>query len=542
MEILELSLHSSNQLVNDLMNNQLHIPAFFDYDICNKQSFKERATDLKNRSFQREELSAYLMQYATRFSNQNKKTIANIEKLKDPNSVVVIGGQQAGLLTGPLYTIHKILSIVVFAKEQEEELGIPVIPVFWIAGEDHDFAEINHIFASKNKIPKKIAIKDSPLKKQSVSDMLLNQRKVLEWLDDVFVQFGETDHTNSLIDNLKNYVKKSTTYVEFFEYIIMDLFKHEGLVLINSGDPKLRELEKQCFHAIINQNERIYEAVTAQQEMMRDKQYRPIIEMGKNSANLFYHHDGERFLMERKGENEFLVPEIGLTLTKEELHHLIESYPEKLSNNVVTRPLMQEYLFPTLAFFAGPGEVTYWAELKQAFSIMEIKMPPVLPRLMITFLERSIERNLNEAQLSLETVLKNGINQAVTDYLAAATPVNIDPLISNAKQEIAKIHKELLEEAIKIDKSMQPMLEKNGMFILQQLDFFNRNVEKRVKQIHEIQLTKFKEIELSLLPNLVPQERMWNVFYYLNKFGPNFVEELLNLSYSFNGKHKIVKI
>lgn len=542
MEILELSLRSSNQFMNDLTEQKLKNEAFFDYNIHSKEVFQNRAADLKNRSFQREEISAYLKQYAKRFSENHEKTLENIERLKHPDSVVVIGGQQAGLLTGPLYTIHKIISIIVLARKEEKELGIPVIPVFWIAGEDHDFAEINHVYSAKNKVPKKIAIKDSPLKKQSVSDLQLNQQKTLEWIEQVFETFGETDHSNKLLDQLTNCLHQSKTYVEFFEHVIMNLFKNEGLVLVNSGDPELRQLEKSCFQLILDHNNSLYDAVKTQQQEMRSQNYRPIIEMPENSANLFYHHEGERFLLERKNNEEFVISDIGLSLSRAQLNDLIETNPQKLSNNVVTRPLMQEYLFPTLAFIAGPGEVTYWAELKRVFSIMEMKMPPVLPRLTITFLERSIERNIAETNLSLEDILHNGVEKSIEAFLKDVSPVDMNPLVEAAKKQVSEIHENLIEAALMVDKSLEPLLKKNGVFIQEQLDFLNRSVEKRKKQQHEVQLLKFKSIELSLVPNLHPQERMWNVYYYLNKFGPDFVGELLNLSYSFNGKHKIVKI
>ncbi|MGM7720264.1 bacillithiol biosynthesis cysteine-adding enzyme BshC [Metabacillus sp. Hm71] len=542
MEIFELSLRSSNQFMNDFNEQKLKQDKFFDYNIHTNEVFQHRAADLKNRSFQREELSAYLKRYAKRFSGNLEKTLENIERLKHPESVVVIGGQQAGLLTGPLYTIHKIISILVLAKNEEKKLGIPVIPVFWIAGEDHDFAEINHVFAAKNHLPKKMAIKDSPLKKQPVSDLPLNKQKTVEWIEQVFEAFGETDHSNHLLEQLISMIQNSATYVEFFEHAIMELFKHEGLVLVNSGDPGLRQLEKACFLSIVDQNRSLYDAVKIQQEEMHAHHYRSIIEMPENSANLFYHHEGERFLIERKNDEEFFVSEIGLSLSKAELIDLINTYPQKLSNNVVTRPIMQEHLFPTLAFIAGPGEVTYWAELKRVFSIMEIKMPPVLPRLTITLLERSIERNMTEANISLEDVLQNGVGKLIDDFLQSVSPVDMTPLVEEAKQKISGIHEGLIESALKIDKSLEPLLKKNGLFIQEQLDFLHRTVEKRKQQQHEVQISKFKAMELSLLPNLQPQERIWNIYYYLNKFGPEFVGELLNLSYSFNGKHKIVKI
>ncbi|HZH58714.1 MAG TPA: bacillithiol biosynthesis cysteine-adding enzyme BshC [Metabacillus sp.] len=542
MEIVELSLRSSNQLVNDLNDQNLNNELFFDYNIHSPEVYHSRAAELKNRSFQREELSAYLRDYTNRCLNQNEKTLENIERLKDPNSLVVIGGQQAGLLTGPLYTIHKIISIIKLAKGEEKQLGVPVIPVFWIAGEDHDFAEINHIFIKKNKMAKKLAIKDYPLKKQSVADQPINHQKTIEWVEQVFEAYGETDYSNHLIGSMKECIEQSNTYVDFFEKLILTLFGQTGLVLINSGDPQLKSLEKACFRSIVDRNEEIFYAVQSQQLEMKHNQYRPIIEMADQSANFFYHHNGERFLVERRENDEFHISDIGLSLSKAELVDLIETSPKKFSNNVVTRPIMQEYLFPTLAFIAGPGEVTYWAELKKVFSLFEMKMPPVLPRLQMTFVERAIERNIDETGVSIEEVLYEGVEKAIERFLQKETPIDMNPLIEKAKNNISEIHSSLIDAALQIDPSLKPLLKKNGEFIQGHLDFFSKTVEKRKRQQHEVLLSKFHSIELELKPGLHPQERVWNIYYYLNKFGPEFVGELLNLSYSFNGKHKIVKI
>ncbi|MGX1194056.1 bacillithiol biosynthesis protein BshC [Metabacillus sp. SLBN-84] len=134
MEITDLSLRHSNRLVEDLISGRLNTEDYFDYSITDDTVYEKRVKDLKNRTFAREELSSYLLSYHQKHFQDKEPVIRNIERLKDPESLVVVGGQQAGLLTGPLYTIHKIISILVLAEQQEAKLSVPVIPVFWVAG------------------------------------------------------------------------------------------------------------------------------------------------------------------------------------------------------------------------------------------------------------------------------------------------------------------------------------------------------------------------------------------------------------------------
>lgn len=170
------------------------------------------------------------------------------------------------------------------------------------------------------------------------------------------------------------------------------MFEQDGLILLNSGDPGIRALEARFFRQLLNRNDELTDSVKRQQEFMQQLGYTPIIEGAAQHANLFYEHDGERFLIEKEN-GAFFIKELHLQWSEAELCDLICQKPEAFSNNVVTRPLMQEYLLPTLAFIAGPGEINYWGELKGAFQVMGYKMPPVIPRLQVTFLERHIEKS-----------------------------------------------------------------------------------------------------------------------------------------------------
>ncbi|MRX53556.1 bacillithiol biosynthesis cysteine-adding enzyme BshC [Bacillus idriensis] len=542
MEITELSLRHTNRLVEDLVHARLNTVDYFDYQITNNDVYEKRMNDLKNRTFAREELSDYLLSYHRKHFPENHAVTENIERLKQPDSLVVVGGQQAGLLTGPLYTIHKIISILVLSKQQEAKLSVPVIPIFWVAGEDHDFAEINHLFVSQNQVIKKKAIKHTQSEKIPVFHKELDQKECWNWICSVFETFGETDYSNTLMESLKQTLSTSKTYTQFFEKLTYEMFSEYGLVIMNSADPDLRKMESPFFQQFIRKNEEMSEALEAQQEFMSSAGYQPIIVTEKTSANLFYHHENhERSLLHRSKDKTYSV-EDKLTFTEEELRHLAEQCPERLSNNVVTRPLMQECMLPTLAFIAGPGELTYWAELKKVFQVMDLKMPPVVPRLNITILERSIETDMMDVEIGIEDVFTRGVEKAREEWVSKREPSRMSPKIEDTKKQFEQIHRELRESALTIDKSLEPFLMKNAYFIQAQLDLLNSHIDKKIQQKHRVEMEKFTRIGKSLKPNDGFQERTWNIYYYLNKYGPNFLDEIVQLRYSFNNHHKIVKI
>ncbi|MCY9374914.1 bacillithiol biosynthesis cysteine-adding enzyme BshC [Bacillus sp. T17B1] len=539
MQLTELSIKNQNVFVQHYIDGKEDMSSFFDYSIHNKDMWGERLKDLSSRFFAREELAAYLSSYHNKFGSSAMQSA--IEKLKDPSSAAVVGGQQAGLLTGPLYTIHKIISIIVLAKEQEKQLQVPVIPIFWVAGEDHDLDEINFVHTSEENGPVKKKLPQSYWKKSSAASTSLDQEKCAEWIDDVFAAFEETDHTNALLDNVKRCLRESVTFTDFFELLIADLFQEEGLVLLNSGDPGIKKLETAMFQKILRENDELARAVSDQQAFMREAGYKPIIESGKEQANLFYEYEEERFLIE-KDNGHFVVNELDLTWTMDELYTHMEEHPERFSNNVVTRPLMQEYLIPTLAFIAGPGEINYWGELKQAFAVMGFKMPPVMPRMNITILERHIEKKLLERNISLQDAIERGTENQRETYFEHQIPEEFTAVMDEAKSQIEAIHKAVRQEALKVDQSMEPLLLKNATFIQDQLQFLERTVTKRIEEKEGYVLKDYERIQNSIKPLLAPQERIWNIMYYLNRYGPKFFTSFKNLPFSFQNQHQVVKL
>ncbi|MDM5297817.1 bacillithiol biosynthesis cysteine-adding enzyme BshC [Bacillus pumilus] len=539
MQLTELSIRSQNLFIRDYIEEKKEMTAFFDYDIHSEHTWKKRYDDLMERSFPREALADYLSAYHAKFESATMNE--NIEKIRDERSVMIVGGQQAGLLTGPLYTIHKIISIIQFAKEKESALGVPVIPVFWVAGEDHDVDEINMVFTSGEKGPVKQKLSLHHVKKTAAKRTPLDQEKTEKWLRHVFSTYEETAYTNELLEKLLRCLRKSQTFTDFFEWIVFDLFEEDGLLLFNSGDLGVKPLERTLFKQIVETNDEVTHRLNETQRAMKQAGYQPIIEAGELQANLFYEYDEERFLIE-KDQHQFSVSEVGLTWTKEALLQEVEEHPERFSNNVVTRPVMQETLLPTLAFMAGHGEVNYWGELKGIFEHFHLKMAPVLPRLHMTILERHIEKKLPVREMSLEEVLTNGVKEKKKAHFQHSLPDSFVQSIHVAKRELAHVHETVRHEALKIEPSFEQLLDKNAKFVEDQLQFVYQKVAQRVEEKEGYILRDFERLENSLKPLEAPQERIWNIMYFLNKYGPEFFKTFKNMPFSFQNKQQIVKL
>ncbi|NMD69399.1 bacillithiol biosynthesis cysteine-adding enzyme BshC [Bacillus sp. DNRA2] len=544
MEMLNLSLPANNRFATEYLAQTPDMMQFFHYRYQNHSDYIERLNELAGREFNREKIADHIEYFMTKYPT-SYAVDHSLSKLRQSNSVVVIGGQQAGVLTGPLYAVHKVISIIALAKQKESELGIPVVPIFWIAGEDHDYAEVNHIFTEADQKIEKMTYPQLVHGKKMVSDISLDRELCDTWVKKIIESFGETEYTKALLDFTAQAIEQSTTLVDFFAHIIMEMFKDFGLLIIDSGDMALRKLEQDYFQSIINNSQEITDAVLAQQAILQTCGYSNAIELKETAANLFYYDEesNSRILLEYQPETKlFIGKNHSLQFSYADLIELSTEKPHLLSNNVVTRPLTQEWLFPTLAFIAGPGEIAYWSELKQAFELFQIKLPPIVPRLNITLLERPIETDIAELGLSLEAVLKEGISAPKEEFLHSVKDPELEQLFLKLNKEFSEQYEVIIEKIEEIDRGLNTLIKKNEQLIQKQIRFLEDKVHESIYQKHMVTLRKLDRIGNALRPNGAPQERILNPYYFLNKYGFEFIKQLVMLDYQFDGTHKVVKL
>ncbi len=542
--MLNLSLPANNRFATEYLAQTPDIMQLFHYQYQKHADYIDRVNELAGRSFDRDAVAEHIKQFMAQFPSSNAVE-HSLAKLRQPNSVVVIGGQQAGVLTGPLYSVHKVISIIALAKQKEAELGIPVIPIFWIAGEDHDYAEVNHIFAENDQKIEKITYPQVVLEKKMVSDIILDKEQCNLWVKKIIESFGETEHTKELLDFTSRAIEKSSSMVDFFAQIIMEMFKDFGLLIIDSGNKAIRKLEQDYFQSIINHSQSLTQAVLSQQEVIKRLGFSNTIEMKENAANLFYYDENtnSRNLLEYDQETKmFIDKNYSIQFSLAELLEIANEKPHLLSNNVVTRPLTQEWLFPTIAFIAGPGEIAYWSELKQVFEMFQIKLPPIVPRLNITLLERTIETDAIDLGLSIEEVLKNGVSSYKDEFLHSVKDPELEQHFLKLRQELSEHYEVIIKKIEEIDRGLDPLIKKNEQLIQKQIKFLEDKVHDSIYQKHVVKLRKIDRVGNALKPNGAPQERILNPYYFINKYGFDLIKQLVVLDYQFDGTHKLIKL
>ncbi|SFD85519.1 bacillithiol biosynthesis cysteine-adding enzyme BshC [Bacillus sp. OV194] len=541
MRIDEFPLQDKNQIAASYSAADPSVENLYDYNGFTAEMMEQRISDIGSREYEREKLANYLSDYNFQFSC-SKQTLTNIEKLRNPKSAAVIGGQQAGLLTGPLLTIHKCISIIQFACIQERQLGVPVVPVFWIAGEDHDYDEINHVNVERNGGPKKRSLPPvSPLK-TSATLMEWDSVKAAEWAESVFREFGETEFTKEVLSKVKEIFKSSKTAVHSFAQFITDLFGEYGLVLVDSGEPHFKRLQTETLEKMILRNIEVDEAFAAGIEQLTGRGFSAPVELQENNAHLFIYHNEERLLLFRDDSGNFLTKNEEVTITSEQLMANAKEKPELFSNNVVTRPVMQESLFPVLAFIAGSGEIAYWSALKEVFHLFGFKMPPLVPRLSMTIVTGKNEKQLKETGLKVEDVLREGTEVHKQSWYESHKPIDTKGVYTETLTKIEAAHTELKMLALTIDPSLKRLTDINLNRIKNEVDYLHTKMERSMKKELMEPLALFDHLQCDLAPDGVLQERVWNAFSYINRYGTDWIKQLTEQPLEFNGKHKLVYV
>lgn len=455
----------------------------------------------------------------------------NIEALKSGHQVVV-GGQQAGLFVSPLYTIHKIISIIVMAKEQSIKLNKLVIPVFWIAGEDHDFDEVNHANVyDENSIIHRVKYYSKQEVTDSVSNVQIDRDAYMTALNKMFTLLGETEHTKVIYQKLRDI---PGYWTEHFKSILQTLFKSHGVLFIDSQYKPLRALERhilkwqfehhEAIDAAFRNGQNAFEQLTSERQIITD-----------TNVHLFLQYDGMRQLLKFDG-NKYILPKSGVALSKEEVLAMIEHEPERISNNVVTRPLMQESVFNTLAFIGGPSEIKYWGELTQVFEYAQIKMPLVVPRMRITYMTQELEKIITRYDISLEGLFANGIDEYVDTFLKTKENYMVEQEIRTIETQLEASYESLIQSG---DSALAHIAKSNVAHHKVQFDYMLKAYRKEIKRKYTTELKHFTKIKNELNPDGL-QERVMHPVQIMNRYGIHIFDDVLNAFDQYQYEHIIL--
>ena len=471
--------------------------------------------------------------------NSSQNTIANIKRLKNPKAVCVFAGQQACLFGGPFLVVLKALAITKAAKIYEEKLNRPVIPIFWIAGDDHDFEEANHTFIlDKNSDSQKVSYNTAPQLKIPTSEIKFsNEIELHQVKQNLKNTIEQSDFTSELYDLIESSYTTDDTMVTAFGKFMAGLTKNLGLIFFNPSDPEAKRIAQPFFKELLEKQDELHKQVNKTNKEIIFQGYHLQVEKKANAAYLFYNCE-ERTPVFLE-ENHYKVG--NRTFTKDELLECVEKHPERFSPDVMTRPVMQSFLFPVLSQKGGPAEIAYLAQINPIFELFGLIPPYHKGRASATLVEKRFEKTIEEYDITFEE-LTGDIEQVINRIMEKSFPEDLDIKFNELRNSVKEKFKEFSRNSLQFDMS----LEKYSEQIMGKIDYNFNAFEKKLFSSHKkkSQQTRDKIYKLwhTLYTNRVLQERSLNITYFLAKYGLGFVDKLYDALDSEEKSHQIIKV
>lgn len=513
-------------------------------------SFRTRLQELDQGVWDRAALCDALEAYNVSLGCR-EKTLEHLKALRGDEAVVVVTGQQAGIFTGALYTVYKAITALKLAKVQSEHLGRPVVPVFWVASEDHDFHEIRAAqYLSAGKVRKVVIDKADKsnlrrvnLKKMSVGHLALNDsvKASIEQILSDFSGRGELDHMEALL---------STTFVEreslstWFGRIMTRLFHDYGLVMLDPMLPALRALESKFFMTALERQTAVVAALDVQTKAIESLGYRGAIEFDPQGLQLFVYEQEERLALRRVPEQNRYYCESAAHGTRydydlEDLRARITARPQDFSTNVVLRPVVQDVLLPTLAYVAGPGELNYYGQLRVVYEVFGQRQPVLYPRENFTLVQDAVSKVLDQYALSPEDVLMCGVSAIRDHLLDLRDEVRIDQLFEAYMEKFEVEYRSLIQKVLEISPDLQTLSEKNIHLIKSQISYLKEKAHRFHRRNHRQIVQDLSEVEAHLMPGGNLQERTLSILQYYAEAGHSLIDFLIR-EVPLDPEHRII--
>ncbi|WP_370899384.1 bacillithiol biosynthesis cysteine-adding enzyme BshC [Chryseobacterium gossypii] len=502
-------IESIPQLVKDFLNHKIEgfEESTFSFDNFKKQIHaKKEAFTLEQRTILTDVLQEQLSDIS--LSSKQKQ---NMDLLKLPSTFTITTGHQLNLFSGPVFFVYKILQTIktcIYLKEKFPDFNF--VPVYWMASEDHDFAEINH-FKTENNYYEISGKPGGAVGRIKISDTFFISEFEKEFKDSIF--------GTELILMLKEAYKNGYTLTQAIKILVNRLFSDLGLLILDGDSKELKKQVRDIFRdELLNFG---LQKISEEKINSLTEKYGKV-QVNPREINLFYLSE-TRDRIEFDGKA-YVIIDKDIRFTKEEILAELESYPERFSPNALMRPVFQEKVLPNLAYIGGNAEIMYWLELKDYFSKIDIPFPILIPRNSMLFLKEKTLGKMEKLGLKVEDFFHN-----------FAVITNHKILKDNPVLKVLEEKESLLVNNFSELKSIAETTERSfGNLVkaeeVRQLKSF-RKMKKRLLRAEKIKqselLERLENLFLDVHPSKTWQERVYNFSVFFADYGYSWLENCL---------------
>ncbi len=446
-------------------------------------------------------------------------------RLADASTVAVVTGQQAGLFGGALYTLLKAITAIQLARKVSAKHGVAAVPVFWVESEDHDWDEVRtaHVLDADLHLRKVTLGHLDGAGEKPVSALTLDEG-INDTLAELEANLARTEFTDELMSRLRQHYRPGQRMGNAFAAWIDDLLGRHGLVVFEASDPAAKPLVAELFRRELEVPCQTAHLAKETGEAMRQLGHTPQVEPSEDSVALFYLGDGPRQSIKRRAGGGYTIGDAAHdadALRAEALAH-----PERFSPNVLLRPVVQDRLFPTICYVAGPSELAYQAQLGAIYGAFGVEVPLLYPRANATLLDSAALRFLDRSQLPLESLHTQG-ETALNKLLESQLPPTLEPGLEDLVREMSARIESLKSVVAMVDPTLTGAADTTRERMQETVKTLHNKIIHASKKKDETLRRQFTKTQALAFPSGEPQERIVDLPFFLNRYGQAVVDRLL---------------
>ncbi len=468
------------------------------------------------------------------------ETMTNIESLRDADCVAVVSGQQAGLFTGPLYTIYKALSAVKLAGCLSQR-NTKAVPVFWIATEDHDFREVAkaQFIARDCRLAFVEVSEEQHEENRPVGDVVLDE-SIESTVNKLLELLPLSEFTPDLESLLRDTWKPGRKYGEAFARMMTALTGKYGLIFLDPQNSRLKALAAPLYAKAALRAQEIAQAIVVRSRELEAAGYHAQVTPSENSFPLFLHDEtGARHAVTRNSKGEYTAKNSDQGYSVDELAELALQHPGRFSPNVTLRAVVQDFLLPTIAYYGGAAEIAYFAQTAEVYRVLERPATPILPRSSLTMIERHTGRVLERYGLGLECLFvgqESLLARVVEEHLGTETAKKFGETETSINSELDQLREQLRG----VDPTLADALETGRRKINHQLEGLRSRFHRAQMQRDEAAQRQLQRAFEQLHPEKALQERHINATSLLARHGRYVMDWIYNAINIGSTEHQIV--
>jgi bacillithiol biosynthesis cysteine-adding enzyme BshC len=500
---------------------------------------KQEAQNIRYDSSRRDHVAA-ILQRQNESWGASPQTLANLDRLRK-GAAAVVTGQQVGLFGGPTFSIYKALTAIKLAAAATAE-GVDAVPVFWLATYDHDLAEVNHISLPQADGALEVLITSSHAAPGAPVSAVQLGDDIQPIIDQATALLGETDATTLLRETYR----PSETLGSAFARLYSGLFADWGVIVLDASDPELHRVAEPIYRAAIERDDELAKALLDRGEALERSGYHQQVKVTPSSVVVFTLHNGARTPIHRfvQGEgSEFMIGSDADAekVTKAELLDRVRSIPEEFSPNVLLRPIVEDYLLPTLAYTGGAAETAYFAQAGAVYERLFGRVTPIVPRFSATLVEPKMQRLLERHRVAVPDVFAGG--DALRRQLAASgLPEDLQAAFDSTKKSLSSNQSAVKEKLAKLDRTLVDAADTAFSKMQYQLERLYTQAARAEAQKSELVTRHADSLSQSLYPGKELQERAIGGIYFLARYGNSFLRDLYDSIQLDCHDHQIIEL